>query len=109
MNKIINLEDFRTPKSKVFTGRDRGIKVRTLSKIDSLEGKYDKISIVIPEDIGSINSSFLEEFLVNVVTKLGKNEFYSKFEFINNGPYKITADLKEAVERILRNKTALIY
>lgn len=109
MKNIINLEDFRTPKSKVFTGRDRGIKVRTLSKIDSLESKFDNISIVIPEDIGSINSSFLEEFLVNVVTKLGKDKFYSKFNFINEGPYKITNDLKEAVERILRDKTALIY
>ena len=39
---IINLEDFRVKRSpseysKVFTGRDRGVYVRTASKIDELE------------------------------------------------------------------------
>ena len=33
----INLEDFRTKGSKVFTGRDRGIEVRNLSKINEVE------------------------------------------------------------------------
>ena len=33
-SKIINLEDYRTPKSKVFTGRDRGERVRLDSNID---------------------------------------------------------------------------
>lgn len=103
----INLDDYRTPNSKVFTGRDRGIEVRTKSRIDILESQSDKIDIIIPSDIRSINPSFLEEFLVNVVTKLGAHGFNNKFKFINEGRYKIEEDLEEAIDRILRDDNAL--
>jgi hypothetical protein len=103
----INLQDFRTPGSRVFTGRDRGVEVRTNSHIDEIETQFERISIIIPEDIGSINPSFLEEFLFNVVTKLKKENFTRKFSFISNGRYKIESDLDEAIDRILRTDNAL--
>ena len=106
-NITINLQNFRTPASKVFTGRDRGEKVRKESKIDTLTEQNDSITIVIPEDIRSINPSFLEEFLVNVVTKLGKDRFYTKFQLDNKGRYKVEDDLNEAIDRILRVENAL--
>jgi hypothetical protein len=105
---IIDLQDFRTIGSRVFTGRDRGIEVRKASKIDTIESQCDKIIIIIPKDIGSINPSFLEEFLLHVVTKLKDEKFFGKFSFQNEGRYKIEKDLREAVERILREETALI-
>ena len=103
----IDLEDFRTNGAKVFTTRPRGIEVREESKIDTIEPKYEKITITIPQDISSINPSFLEEFFENVVIKLGEKGFYQKFSFINEGRYKIESDLTEAVERILREENAL--
>lgn len=107
-NATIDLENFKTIGSKVFTGRNRGIDVRNESKIDQLEGKSIKIVIKIPEDIRSINPSFLEEFLLNVVSKLGKQKFYEKFEFQNQSKrYDIATDLDEAIDRILRNENAL--
>ena len=57
----------------------------------------------------SINPSFLEELLLNVVTKLQPEVFFKKIHFENNGRYKITNDLQEAVERILREETALVH
>lgn len=111
MNKIsiINLQDHRTPGSRVFTGRDRGIQVRNASRIDELEAESEEIVIQIPADIGSINPSFLEEFLLHVVLKLQQDNFFKKFRFENKGRYKINTDLQEAVERILREETALIH
>lgn len=108
-NSVINLQDYRTPGSRVFTGRDRGIEVRDASKIDLIEKESDEITIQIPDDIGSINPSFLEEFFFNVVVKLQPAGFFKKFRFQNNGRYKITNDLQEAVERILREETALAH
>lgn len=107
-NYTINLSSYRTPGSKVFTGRDRGQQDRLASNIDDLIEKHVKIQIVIPEDIYSINPSYLEEFLVNVVTHLGRDGFFKKFDIENNGPYKIDRDLKEAVDRILRVENALV-
>lgn len=103
----IDLEHFRTNGAKVFTTRPRGIEVRKKSNIDTIEPMYDKITITIPQDISSINPSFLEEFFENVVMKLGEEGFYQKFSFINEGRYKIESDLTEAVERILREENAL--
>lgn len=104
----INLEDHRTKGAKVFTGRDRGKKVREVSKIESLEENSDKVDILVPEDIYSINPSFLEEFLRPVVKKLGKHKFHEKFDFQCQGPYDIKTDLDEAVDRILRENHALV-
>lgn len=109
---IINLEHFRTPGSKVFTGRDRGIEVRNKSKIDEIEASSseDIISIIIPEDIRSINPSFLEEFLSHVVKKLGKEAFFKRFSFDNKSEryQSFDSDLEEAVESILKSGNSLI-
>ena len=104
----IDLQNYRTPGAKVFTTRPRGLSVRVTSKIDENEPNYDKVVIVIPEDISSINPSFLEEFLENVVRRLGSQGFKNKFSFINNGRYKIDVDLEEAIDRILREENALV-
>ncbi len=107
----INLEDFRVKEgnriSKVFTGRDRGKYVREKSRIDKIESEYTEINIIIPDNIYSINPSFFEEFLVNVVTKLGKEKFLEKFHFISEGEYEYKDPLNQAVDRILKNQTAL--
>ena len=104
----INLNSYKAPGSKVFTGRDRGQSVREKSKIDQLSEGQNPIEVVIPEDIYSINPSFLEEFLVNVVQRLGKTAFFKKFKIVNEGAYKIDKDLDEAIDRILRQDHALI-
>jgi|ERR1035437_7597825 hypothetical protein len=107
----INLEDFRVKEgikiSKVFTGRDRGAYVRKHSDIDKIENQYPNVIIIIPNNIYSINPSFFEELFVNVVTKLGKENFLAKFNFISEGSYNYEKPLSEAIERILRNNTAI--
>ncbi len=110
---IINLEDFRTRDdkkgvvAKVFTGRDRGEKVRLDSDIDNIEKENTIVEIVIPDNIYSINPSFFEELFVNVVTKLGKEKFLEKFKFTSQGKYNYNKPLNEAISRILRTNTAL--
>lgn len=110
-DNTINLEDFRVRDgqrvSKVFTGRDRGKCVRENSKIDEIETKYTTINIVIPDNVYSINPSFFEEFLVNVVMKLGKEGFLRKFNFSSEGDYEFDIPLNQAISRILKNQTAL--
>lgn len=109
---ILNLEDYRVigkdgTIAKVFTGRDRGRDVRLASKIDDMERKYESISIVIPDNIYSINPSFFEELFVNAVIKLGREPFREKFLFESQGKYNYERPLNEAISRILRNNTAI--
>jgi hypothetical protein len=107
MTNKINLEDFRTPQAKIFTGRDRGEQVRKDSKIDEIENLFDSIDFIIPANLYSINPSFFEELFVNVVTKLGEEKFLKKFNFINEGSYNFQKPLTEAINRISREQTAL--
>lgn len=111
MDLTIDLNDYKVKGSKVFTGRDRGIEIREKTKIDSLFTNgldSDNLTIIIPPEIMSINPSFLEEFLFNIVNKLGKEKFYQKVKFSNNSEcYDINEDLEEAVDRILRANNAL--
>lgn len=103
----IELEKYRYQNAKVFTGRDRGEQVRTDSGIDEIESKYDDVYFVIPDNIYSINPSFLEELFKNVVQKLGRDKFKEKFRFENEGEYNFDKALDEAIDRLLRSKTAL--
>lgn len=103
----LDLEKYRTPGSKVFTGRDRGEQVRIDSKFDSLVNNSDQVEVLIPADIRSINPSFLEEFLINTVKTLGERRFREKVKFINQGRYQVDTDLCDAVDRILRIENAL--
>lgn len=103
----IRLEDYRAKGAKVFTGRDRGAQVRKDSKLDEIEPKSDKVNFIIPDNVYSINPSFFEELFENVVTKLGKDGFYAKFNFVSEGEYHFEKSLNEAIDRLLRKKTAL--
>jgi len=112
INNTINLDDFRVigkdgTIAKVFTGRDRGEDVRKASKIDEIERNYEKITIIIPDNIYSINPSFFEELFVNVVMRLGKEKFREKFDFKSIGDYNYERPLTEAITRILRKNTAI--
>lgn len=106
-NNIINLEDFRAPGAKVYTGRDRGKKAREISKINSLEDQYEEIMIIIPDNVYSIIPSFFEELFLDVVLKLGRDKFLKKFKFKSEGFYNPEKPLYEAIDRILRKKTAI--
>ena len=103
MLNVINLGEYLKGKSKVFTGNDFGDRVRIMSKIDSLS-LYSEITIIVPNNVRSINPSFLESFLKNVVINLGKELFKSRINFYNNGIYKVDDDINNAIERILRIK-----
>lgn len=103
----INLESFRAKNAKVFTGRDRGEAVRKDSKIGAIEGEFDEVHFIIPDNIYSINPSFFEELFFDVVQKLGKEEFLNKFKFESLGDYDYERPLYEAIDRILRKGTGL--
>lgn len=105
-NKIF-LEDFRTKGAKIFTGRDRGRQVRVDSRIDLIEAKYPEVHIIIPDNIYSINPSFFEELFINVVQRLGKEKFLEKFRFQSLGRYNYEKPLNEALDRLLRVRTAI--
>lgn len=109
-DNYICLEDYctkiGTKVSKVFTGRDRGAEVREASNIDTIYDQFNKVNVVIPKNTFSITPSFLEEFFVNIVEKMGVEVFRNTVAIEANG-YKIDSPLEEAIDRIVQRKNAL--
>jgi hypothetical protein len=58
MDAIIDLEKFRTKNAKIFTCRDRVQSVRKQSRIDEKEVENSNITVIIPDNLCSINPSF---------------------------------------------------
>lgn len=101
------LEKYRIPGSKIFTGRDIGLDIKKKSKINSIFENNDLIEFIIPDNLFSINPSFFEELFIDIVLKFGKETFFKKMKFESLGKYQYQKPLNEAIDRILREKTAL--
>ena len=100
----LDLADYQENKSRVFTGRDFGKEVKESTHINELINMFDVVNIKVPDNIGSINPSFLEEFLYDVVIELGEEKTYEKVVFLCPGNYvdSMKSDVDESISRILR-------
>ena len=103
----INLQQYRLPGSRIFSGRPMGLDVREKSHIDDYINSDDHVTVEVPADTLSVNASFLEELFYNVVRKLGKSRFKERFAVNNQSRFDLTEDLEMALDRIERNTSAL--
>ena len=73
----INLLNFRSNGSKIFSGRDKGIDARKKLKLNELDSQEQKIEVIVPKDTWSINSSFFgglfESSIINLKEDVEKN------------------------------------
>ena len=72
MNQItIDLNRFRSSKSAVFAGRERGNEVRKILTDEELN-KADEISFIVPNDVSAMNSSFILGLLGETISQKHK-------------------------------------
>lgn len=91
----INLDLYRTAKSPVFAGRDRGIEVKkkiTLEKLNSAS----EISFSIPDDVYALNSSFLLGLLGETI------KFHKKNGLDSSKIIKVPDEFKSTFEETIR-------
>lgn len=75
--------DFSKIEGPVYTGRNRGERLRETYGLDSLDASAARVRILIPDSTYSISSSFfLGMFGPSVVRAGNKQSFYDRFEFI---------------------------
>lgn len=102
----ILLNDYRSKNVLVFSGRDRGELVRKSSNLDELEERYDRIDIVIPEDIISFNTSFFLGMFGDSVRKFKIEGFENKYFFINSE--RFSENIREGKARALKEQNPLL-
>jgi len=85
----------------------RGLEVRNASTIYLLELQYEKVKVYVPADILGVKSSFLEEFIVNLLVTRGDQKVSGKSSVHSNGgKYRIDDDLEETLDRIKNSESS---
>lgn len=85
--------DFSTVQGPVYTGRDRGERLRVELDLDKLDQVAEPIDVRIPESTYTMSSSFFLGMFGPSIIKLGsKDAFYEHYKF------HLPGYLKEAVD-----------
>lgn len=82
MKKNAHMIDFNKIEGLVYTGRDRGERLRAQFDLDTLDSSDDDVTVVIPKNVYTISSSFfLGMFGPSVVHAGSKDKFYERYHF----------------------------
>lgn len=77
----INLGDFQQEGSAIFSGREFATNIRKQLELDKLELTAKEITIVIPQDTISVNTSFFLSLFGSSIRSMGKVNFLNKYKF----------------------------
>ena len=97
----ITLNDYRSRGGKVFAGRERGEKVRHAAQLGLLDEQDVCVTVFVPEDIFSVNSSFFLGMFGESVRRLGEEGFRAHYRFEGK-------DISDTVEDGIREAIASV-
>jgi hypothetical protein len=105
-NIRVDLAEVRTSaESRVFSGRDRGEAARRKFGLPKLDTSDDIVTVVIPTDTYSINTSFFLGMFGDSIRKLGRAPFLEKYRFECGDVHR--ASIREGVDRALKENSIL--
>ncbi|MGE3349487.1 MAG: hypothetical protein AB7I35_18820 [Ramlibacter sp.] len=97
------LIDFSKYNGPVYTGRDRGERLRSELKLDAVDQSGDPVDVSIPENTYTVTSSFFLGLFGPSVLKAGsKDEFYRQYRF--KVPAFLRPDVDGYVARALQGR-----
>ena len=80
MNKM-DISVIQSKKYKVLSGVDLGKAARSFFKIDDLDEQTTHVTVVVPKDVFSLNSSFFSGLFHDSIVKLKEEGFRRKYIF----------------------------
>lgn len=100
----IHLIDFSKYNGPVYTGRDRGVRLREELKLDYFDDSTDSVvNVSIPHTTYTVTSSFFLGLFGPSVVKAGSREsFFAKYKF--NLPEFLQQDVEGYVARALQTR-----
>lgn len=77
--------DFSKIEGPVYTGRDRGERLRASFHLDDIDSTNELVQVIIPPQTYSISSSFFLGLFGPSVVRLGNKEaFFKKYSFVTS-------------------------
>jgi hypothetical protein len=103
MSNAIRVIDFKDIDGLVYTGRDRGERLRSEFKLDELDAAGEVVEVDIPDNAYTISSSFfLGLFGPSVVGAGSKEAFLRRYHF--KAPDFLNEVMDTYVSRALQNR-----
>ena len=96
----IDLQQYRVQNSKILFGRDFGAQVRNKLKLDEIDKTEEQVTIIIPNDIWSLNSSYFIGMFEKSILLLGEEKFRKKYLFQCSNNY-ILENINQGIDDIL--------
>lgn len=96
----IDLKQYRIPNSKILSGRNFGMQVRKNMKLDEIDKIEEQVTIIIPSDIWSLNSSYFIGLFEKSIHYLGEEKFRRKYLFQCSNNY-ILENIEQSIEDII--------
>lgn len=103
MKNVAQMIDFSKIDGLVYTGRDRGERLREVFDLDSVDDEGQQVVVSIPEDTYTISSSFFLGLFGPSVRRAGsKKAFYERYHF--NSPEFLVEVMDGYVNRALQSR-----
>lgn len=98
--KVIDFAKYNGP---VYTGRERGVRLRAELRLDDIDRSDAIVEVSIPDDTYTVTSSFfLGLFGPSVIRAGSKDAFYERFHF--KSPAFLRPDMDGYVARALQTR-----
>lgn len=110
MDKIvISLEKHRSPKTRTFSGREKGKALRKKYDLIRLDQVLTACEVIIPLDITSINESFFLGLFGKSVRTLGKSKFKELVSFLPAEKFDsvLGEDYEDCLDLALKESSSL--
>lgn len=78
----LDLHQFLRKKERVLSGRERGREVRKIAKLEEMERSGEKIIVMVPKEVYSLNASFFLGLFGPSIRSMGEKEFRARYEFV---------------------------
>jgi hypothetical protein len=104
MSKVIDLDQYRTPGIRVYAGRERGARVRADALLDQFDKDGEEVTVKIPEDSFSVNSSFFLGMFGPSIRLLKEEKFRERYKFEGKNIARV---INECIKEALRTGSPL--
>lgn len=101
----INLNNHTKKGSRVLSGRNEGKEVRKKFSLELIDRNNENVTVIFPDDIISLNSSFFLGLFGPSVRFLGKHGFQEKYRFIC--PEFVKKSIEDGIERAIKTSNPL--
>lgn len=105
MNTTIDLARHRSHGSLVFSGRTRGQLVREKAQLDDLDRAEEQVTVKVPNDTISVNSSFFLGMFADSIRFLGEERFREKYLFEGRD---ISRTVDSGIQEVMRRFSPLL-